>query len=109
MRLSPLDPLMHLAFSAIAYGYFFLGDLDQSSTWSDRALQMRPDWPAALRASAMSHALAGREPLAQKAMTRLRTLQPTLRLSNLHEQMFLHRPEHMEKFIEGMRKAGLPE
>ena len=109
MRLSPLDPLMHLAFSAIAYGYFFLGDLDQSSTWSDRALQMRPDWPAALRASAMSHALAGREPLAQKAMTRLRALQPTLRLSNLHEQMFLHRPEHMEKFIEGMRKAGLPE
>ena len=109
MRLSPLDPLMHLAYSAIAYGYFFLGDLDQSSTWSDRALQMRPDWPAALRVSAMSHALAGREPTAQQAMTRLRALQPTLRLSNLHEQMFIHRPEHMEKFVKAMRKAGLPE
>jgi len=109
MRLSPLDPLMHLAHSAIAYGYFFLGDLDQSSTWSDRALQMRPDWPAALRVSAMSNALAGYERPAQLAMRRLRALQPTLRLSNLHEQMFLHRPEHMEKFVEAMRKAGLPE
>lgn len=108
MRLSPLDPLMHLAHSAIAYGYFFLGDLDQSSIWSDRALQMRPDWPAALRVSAMSHALAGRERPAQQAMIRLRALQPTLRLSNLHEQMFIHRPEHMEKFVEAMRTAGLP-
>lgn len=109
MRLSPLDPLMHLAYSAIAYGYFFLGDLDQSSAWSGRALQMRPDWPAAVRVAAMSHALAGRERQAQRAMTRLRALQPALRLSNLHEQMFLDRPEHMEKFIEAMRKAGLPE
>lgn len=109
MRLSPLDPLMHLAHSAIAYGYFFLGELDQSSTWSDRALQMRPNWPAALRVLAMSHALAGREHPAQQAMIRLRALQPTLRLSNLHEQMFLQRPEHMRKFIEAMRKAGLPE
>ncbi len=109
MRLSPLDPLMHLAYSAMAYGYFFLGDLDQCSIWSDRALQMRPDWPAALRVSAMSHALAGRKPPAQQAMTRLQALQPTLRLSNLHEQMVIHRPEHMEKFVEAMRKAGLPE
>ncbi|WP_225121626.1 winged helix-turn-helix domain-containing protein [Bradyrhizobium sp. BRP22] len=109
MRLSPLDPLMHLAYSAIAYGYFFLGDLDQSSSWSDRALQMRPDWPAALRVSAMSHAVAGRVQPAQLAMTRLRALQPTLRLSNLHDQMFIHRSEHMEKFVAAMRKAGLPE
>jgi hypothetical protein len=57
----------------------------------------------------MSNALAGRERPAQQAMTRLRALQPTLRLSNLHEQMFLHRPEHMEMFVEAMRKAGLPE
>ncbi len=109
MRLSPLDPLMHLAYSAMAFGYFLLGDLDQSSIWSDRALQMRPDWPVALRVSAMSHAFAGRERLTRDAMTRLRALQPTLRLSNLHEQIFLHRPEHMQRFIDGMRRAGLPE
>lgn len=109
MRLSPLDPLMHLAYSATAFGYFLLGDLSQSSMWSDRALQMRPDWPVALRVSAMSNALAGRERQTEQAMTRLRAVQPALRLSNLHEQIFLHRPEHMDRFIEAMRKAGLPE
>lgn len=109
MRLSPLDPLMHLAYSATAFGQFLLGNLDEAASWSDRALQMRPDWPPALRVLAMSNALAGRERQAQQAMTRLRALQPTLRLSILHEQMLLHRPEHMEKFTEAMRKAGLPE
>jgi hypothetical protein len=70
---------------------------------------MRPDWPVALRVSAMSNALAGRERQTEQAMTRLRAVQPALRLSNLHEQIFLHRPEHMDRFIEAMRKAGLPE
>jgi TolB-like protein len=109
MRLSPLDPLMHLTYAAMAFGCFLLSDLDQSTSWSERALQMRPDWPAALRSLAMSHALAGRPQAAHQVMTRLREIQPALRLSNLHEQMFFHRPEHMEKFIEAMRRAGLPE
>ena len=46
---------------------------------------------------------------ARQAMTRLRLIQPRLRVSNLHEQIFLHRPEHMAKCMEAMRKAGLPE
>ncbi len=109
MRLNPLDPLMHLAYSAMAFGYFLLGDVDQASDCSERALRIRPDWPPALRVQAMSNAVAGRKQAARDAMTRLRGLQPGLRVSNLHEQIFLHRPEHMTKFIDAMRKAGLPE
>lgn len=109
MRLNPLDPLMHLAYSAMAFGYFLLGDVDQASDCSERALRIRPDWPPALRVQAMSNAVAGRKQAACDAMARLRVLQPDLRVSNLHEQIFLHRPEHMTKFIDAMRKAGLPE
>jgi hypothetical protein len=32
-----------------------------------------------------------------------------LRVSNLHEQIFLHRLEHTARCLEAMRKAGLPE
>jgi TolB-like protein len=108
MRLSPLDPLMHLAHSATAFAYFLLGNLDEATAWAERALRMRPDWAAALRVLAMTEALAGRHQAARDAMARVRMIQPGLRVSNLHEQMFLHRPEHMAKFIEAMRKAGLP-
>ena len=109
MRLSPLDPLMHLAHSATAFGYFLLDDLDEASAWAERALHLRSNWPPALRVLAMSDALAGREQAAQEAMARLRLIQPGLRVSNLHEQIFLHQPEHMAKYIVGMQKAGLPE
>jgi TolB-like protein len=109
MRLSPLDPLMHLAFSATAFGHFLLNNLDEASAWAERALHLRSDWPPALRVLAMSEALAGREQSGRNAMRRLRTIQPHLRLSNLHEQIFLHRPEHMSKCIDAMKAAGLPE
>jgi TolB-like protein len=109
MRLSPLDPLVHLAHSAMALGYFLLKNVDEASACAERALHLRSNWPPALRVLAMSNALAGREQAARQAMNRLRLIQPQLRVSNLHEQIFLHRPEHMAKYTEAMRQAGLPE
>jgi Flp pilus assembly protein TadD len=109
MRLNPLDPLMHLAHSAMALGYFLLEDFDEASAWAEHALHLRPDWPPALRVLAMSNALAGRKQAAEQAMTRLRLLQPRLRVSNLHEQIFLHRAEHTVRYVKAMRKARLPE
>ena len=109
MRLNPLDPLMHLAQSAMAFGYFLLGDVDEASAWAESALHLRSNWPPALRVLAMSNALAGREQAAQQAITRLALVQPRLRVSNLHEQIFLHRPEHTARCLEAMRKGGLPE
>jgi TolB-like protein len=109
MRLNPLDPLTHLAQSAMAFGHFLLGDVDEASAWAERALHLRSNWPPALRVLAMSNALAGREQATRQAMTRLAIVQPRLRVSNLHEQIFLHRPEHTARCMEAMRKAGLPE
>jgi TolB-like protein len=109
VRLNPLDPLMHLADSAMAFGYFLMGDVEEAAAWAERALHLRSNWPPALRVLAMSNALAGWEQAARQAMARLALVQPRLRVSNLHEQIFLHRPEHMARCVEAMRKAGLPE
>src|SRR5258706_131209 len=67
--------------------------------------------PAAAAASvaAPSHALAGRLEQAQKAMARLRQIDPALRISNLRDVLTLLRPEDMARYVEGLRKAGLPE
>jgi len=56
-----------------------------------------------------SAALAGRVPEAEKAMTRLRQLNPALRLSNLKDLLPFRRPEDFDRWSMGLRKAGLPE
>jgi hypothetical protein len=42
-------------------------------------------------------------------VARLRQLEPTLRISNLRDQIPYRRPEDLARFADGLRKAGLPE
>ena len=53
--------------------------------------------------------MVGRVAETQKAMGRLREIDPTLRLSNLDNFMRFRRAEDNERFVEALRKAGLPE
>jgi hypothetical protein len=70
---------------------------------------MQPDWRAGLRIAAASNALAGRLGEAQKAIARVRQLDPARRISNINDWIPLRRSEDIAKFAEGLRKAGLPE
>jgi hypothetical protein len=62
-----------------------------------------------IRIAAASNALAGRLAEAQKAMARLRELDPAMRIANVKEWGPLRRPEDLARLEEGLRKAGLPE
>jgi tetratricopeptide (TPR) repeat protein len=109
MRLSPLDPLMYVAQSGIAVAHFCTGRYDEASSWAEKALLESPNYYPALRVFAASNALAGRLEDAQKAMARLRELDPTVRVSDLRDLMPRRRPEDVTRYVEGLRKAGLPE
>jgi adenylate cyclase len=110
MRLSPLDPLIDWMKDATAHAHFFAGRYDVASSWARMALRDRPDFVDALRIAAASHALAGRLEQAQKALARLRQLDPALRVSNLRDRLGPYRrPEDLARYEEGLRKAGLPE
>jgi len=39
----------------------------------------------------------------------VRRLDPNLRISNVEDWVVLRRPEDLATFVEGLRKAGLPE
>ncbi len=109
MRISPLDPLMARAHTAVAFAHVFAGRYDEAVRYAEQAVSEQPNSHQALRAAAMSNALTGRLEQARKAMARLREIDPALRVSNLKEQTPLQRPEDIAKYEEGMRKAGLPE
>jgi TolB-like protein/Tfp pilus assembly protein PilF len=109
VRISPLDPLLHSVRSAIAFAHVFAGRFTEAVSYAEKALADNPNTHQALRATALSCAWAGRTEQAQKAISRLLEIDPTLRVSKLVNITPLQRPQDIARYQEGMRKAGLPE
>ena len=110
MRLSPLEPRTPGMHFAIAHAYFFTGRYEEAASWAAKSLLARSDLQGALRIDAASNALAGRVAQARKSVARLGELYPALRLSNVRNVLGPYRrAEDVAKYIEGLRKAGLPE
>ncbi|MDF2764903.1 MAG: adenylate/guanylate cyclase protein [Rhodospirillales bacterium] len=109
MRLSPQDPQLVQMQTATAYAYFGAGHYEETLRWAEKAFAEHPGHLPANVILAASSALIGRLDLASKVMTRLRGLDPGLRLSNLKHLVPVRRPEDFNSLVEGLRKAGLPE
>jgi TolB-like protein/DNA-binding winged helix-turn-helix (wHTH) protein/tetratricopeptide (TPR) repeat protein len=109
VRLSPLDPLTPLAFTIIGAGHLLVGRYDEASSWAEKGLWQQPNYAGAARVAAASHALAGRLDQAQKAAAQVRQIDPTFRVSDFGRMFPFRRPEDIERYEEGLRKAGLPE
>jgi tetratricopeptide (TPR) repeat protein len=109
VRISPLDPLLQSVRSAIAFAHVFAGRFMEAVPFAEKALADSPNSHQALRATALSYALAGRTDQAQKAIRRLLQVDPTFRVSKLLDLTPLQRPQDIACYQEGMRKAGLPE
>jgi TolB-like protein/class 3 adenylate cyclase/Tfp pilus assembly protein PilF len=110
IRLSPLDPWVAPMRAGTAHAHFFLSRYDEAASWAAMALQDNPNSQPLLRIGAASNAMAGRLDQAQKAVVRLRQLNPTLRVSNLKNVLGPYRhAEDISRYEEGLRQAGLPE
>jgi TolB-like protein len=109
MRLSPLDPEMYRMQAGMAMAHLFAGRFDAASSWAEKAFRNLPSFLMVVSIIAASHALAGRMDEARLAMHHLRQLDPALRISNLTDWLPIHRPEDLATFVDGLRRAGLPE
>jgi adenylate cyclase len=109
MRLSPLDPLIYIAQNGIAWAHFFDGHYDDALLWAEKARRENPTYHSALRILAASSALAGRLLDARRAMARVREIDPELCISDIPGLPPIRNPEHFARYVEGLRKAGLPD
>jgi tetratricopeptide (TPR) repeat protein len=110
MRLSPLDPIMVLMQSGIAFAHFLAGRHEEASAWAEKAFRENPRSLRSLRLIAASNALAGRPEEARNAIARILELDPEMRLSNLNDRTSkFGRAEDLEKYAKALRLAGLPE
>ncbi|WP_407168448.1 winged helix-turn-helix domain-containing tetratricopeptide repeat protein [Bradyrhizobium sp. ORS 111] len=109
MRFSPLDPEMFRMQAGMAMSHLFAGRYDMASSWAEQSFRQLPSFLFVVAISAASHALAGRTDQAGSALQHLRKLDPTFRISSLQGWIPIRRPEHLARFVTGLREAGLPE
>jgi TolB-like protein/Tfp pilus assembly protein PilF len=108
LRLSPLDPESFHSETAMAFAHLFQGRYNEAMTWAGSALA-RQHWMPTMRALAAANALAGNIDEARNIMLRMRELEPAMCISRLKEFLPYRRSEDVERMIEGLRLAGLPE
>jgi TolB-like protein/Tfp pilus assembly protein PilF len=109
MRLSPRDTQIFAMQFAIALAHFFAGRYADASSWAAMACRERPDHIPSTCLAAASGALIGDQAAAENAIGRLHQLMPELRISDLRDTVPIRRSDQFDRWVEAMRKAGLPE
>jgi len=107
MRLSPVDPFAFLAQGSIALAHFVAGRYDEALSWAQRSIRERPNFLPSIRIYAASCAMAGRQEEAQKAIARVRQLNPAFCVSDV-KAVLPARPHDLARYEKALLKAGLP-
>jgi TolB-like protein len=109
LRLSPFDPEAFFTMTALGWTHLMAGRLDEAVKWTSRALRERPAFAPALRFHAVSLVELGRLDEARDAVAHLLRLEPGLTASKLRQRAPIFDAKLMNVFLDGLRKAGLPE
>jgi len=110
MRLSPLDPMQWMAKDGLAFAYLAAGRFEEAIAWAERSLREQPRHTAVIRIMAVSHAHLDRIAEARQWLGRLLDLQPGFTITGWTAGAPQFFPPHLtDLYVEGLRKAGLPE
>jgi adenylate cyclase len=106
IRMSPIDPLLHRAFVGMGTAFIELRRFDEAIVAGKKALRQTPSYSPAYRCLASAFAHLGRDAEAGEAAARMLEVDPDFTVS-----AFIARggQTNAKLFIEGLRKAGLPE
>ena len=109
IRLSPRDSLMWLWLISLGFSYFMVERYEDAADCARQAIRLSPDMPTGHRQLAASYAMMGRIGEAQAALRELLRLLPGHGVAEVRERLPVRNPDHLEAFLEGLAKAGLPE
>jgi len=108
MRMSPRDPQISMFNTALAAAHYQAGRYPEAVQFGRRSVHTREGLIAGYRIYIASLALAGQIEEARAALQRLREMHPDISIAWI-EKYVPYTAGPMAKFVEGMRKAGVPE
>jgi adenylate cyclase len=106
IQMSPQDPQNAIFNTAIAAGHYLAGRYPEAVVFGRKALQQRTQFTSGHRIYVASLAQAGQIDEAREALKRVKSVFPEMTVAWV-KQYVPYTAEPMEKFLEGMRKAGL--
>jgi adenylate cyclase len=106
IRMSPLDPLLHRAFTGMGFALIELRRFDEAIVAGKKALRQNPSYSLAHRCLASALAHLGRDAEAREAAARLLELDPAFTITS---RTAMGMQSNAKLTIEGLRKAGLLE
>ena len=110
VRLSPLDPMGYHFTAGRALAHMIAGRYEEAMVWADRSLSELPRYAPAIRTKVVACAQLGRMGEARDLLSRMIVLQPDLTISGFKAYAAKNfPPEILNVYVEGLRKAGLPE
>ena len=106
IRLSPLDPLLFSTYTGISLSLISLGRFEEALASARKALRINTNFSSTWRCVVAALSNLGRDEEARQAAARVLELDPGFRISEWVKRGHTWRSP---LYIEGVRKAGLPE
>jgi tetratricopeptide (TPR) repeat protein len=108
VRLSPRDTFGDEYQLYYAFAHFQAGRYAEAAAAAGLAIQLRPGHPVLYIMAAASHGLAGEIDQAQRAVSQLTALVPTLSAAAVEETFLYVQGEDRERLARSLRVGGLP-
>jgi TolB-like protein len=107
-RLSPRDSFMAFWIMGRVWANFIAGRYEEAVEAAQHAIQLAPNNPTYRRQLAASYAMLDRNDEAQAALREYLRLEPNHTIADA-KKVPTKVAEHLNRFLDGLRKAGLPE
>jgi adenylate cyclase len=109
MRLDPKNDLNWLWMNAMSWAHFAAGRYEAAIDWAQRSVRMNPANAIGYRALAASSAQAGRLDEARAALAEKVRVDPDFSIGKASVEAQITDPDFLERWLDGLRKAGWPE
>lgn len=109
LEISPLDSSRPLWFAGRGIAAYIHGDYEHVIEIAQRLLRDHPGFASAFRQLAASYAMLGRDEKAKATTKRLLEHMPNSTVTKVRHIVPVRDEESHERWLEGLRKAGLPE
>jgi adenylate cyclase len=109
IRLSPLDVWSWYRHLTAAHAHFSAGRYEDASSWADKALRERPSYGPVLRAKAAICGVTGNVEQGREWVKRLLAAAPYTTISSVEHLLQMRTEDFVARYLDGLRKVGLPE